>query len=372
MGKIIIIGPAYPLRGGLATFNERLARQFMAEGHDVTLYTFSLQYPDFLFPGKTQYSESPPPTDLRIKVCINSVNPLNWWSVGQKIKKEKADFVLVRYWLPFMGPCLGSIIRIIKKNGISKIIALVDNALPHEKRPGDFQFTKYFTAAVDGFITMSEYVKNDLKQFTRRKVTLVQHPLYDNFGPRHPKLQARKTLGLPTDGFIFLFFGFIRKYKGLDMLISAMDYLSKTENIYLLIAGEYYAGEEEIKSQIKNSASKLKIIEHTHFIKDEDVGLYFSASDCVVQPYRNATQSGVTPLAYHFEVPMIVTNVGALPDLVPHSIGLVCAPDPASIAHCMQEMLSFDFISYRTAIIEEKKKLSWEKLTSSIWETCNN
>lgn len=372
MSKIIIIGPAFPLRGGLATFNERLARQFISEGHEVIIYTFSLQYPDFLFPGKTQYSESDPPTDLNIKVDINSVNPFNWWVTGNKIKKENADIILVRYWLPFMGPALGSILRIAKKNGKSKIIGLIDNALPHEKRPGDHIFTRYFTACLDGFITMSSFVKKDLKQFTDKDIHLVQHPLYDNFGPKHTKSLARTKLGLPNDGFIFLFFGFIRKYKGLDLLISALDELrGENKKIYLLIAGEFYAGEDDIISQINNSSKRDIILSHTKFIKDEDVGLYFSASDCVVQPYRNATQSGVTPLAYHFEIPMIVTNVGALPDLVAQELGIVCEPTPKSIASAMEKMYTFDTEKFQKAIQVEKKKLSWEKLTEIIIHTAN-
>jgi len=373
LSKIIIIGPAYPLRGGLATFNERLARQFISEGHEVIIYTFSLQYPDFLFPGKTQYSESDPPSDLTIKVDINSVNPFNWWVAGNKIKKENADIILVRYWLPFMGPALGSILRLSKKNGKSKIIGLIDNALPHEKRPGDRLFTKYFTLCLDGFVTMSLFVKKDLQQFTDKAIHLVQHPLYDNFGQKHLQSVARKKLGLPESGFIFLFFGFIRKYKGLDLLISALEKLG-TDNrkIYLLIAGEFYAGEDDIIAQINNSPKKNIIITHTSFINDEDVGYYFSASDCVVQPYRNATQSGVTPLAYHFEIPMIVTNVGALPDLVPEELGLVCEPSPEAIASAMEKMFTFDKEKFHNAIQDAKKKLSWEKLTEIIFNTAKH
>lgn len=368
MSKIIIIGPAYPLRGGLATFNERLARQFINEGNEVIIYTFSLQYPSFLFPGKTQYSESAPPKGLKIFTAINSVNPFNWWVTGKKIKAENADLVVVRYWLPFMAPSLGSIIRIIKNNHTTKVIGLIDNALPHEKRLGDKLLTHYFTQALDGFVTMSEFVRRDLHKFTNKAIKLVQHPLYDNFGQKQDKQFSRTKLNIPKDAFIFLFFGFIRKYKGLDLLISAFEKVALNNNFVLVIAGEYYADENDIKDQIANSSVKNKIIEHTHFINDEEVSLYFSAADCVVQPYRNATQSGVTPLAYHFELPMIVTNVGALPDLVPSSLGLVCEPDTTSIAHSLTSMIDFDFVAFKSAIQEEKKKLSWEKLTSEFYE----
>lgn len=372
MSKIIIIGPAHPLRGGLATFNERLARQFILEGHEVVIYTFSLQYPNFLFPGKTQYSESPPPQDLKIIPIINSVNPLNWIKSGLTIKKENPDIVIIRYWLPFMGPSLGTIIRLIKRNKKSVVIGLIDNALPHEKRPGDKIFTKYLTKGLDGFVTMSEHVKNDLLKFTSAPIHLVQHPLYDNFGAKIPKTEARKLLGLPQAGFIFLFFGFIRKYKGLDLLIGAFEKFKPDSDTYLLIAGEFYAGEDDLVQQINQSPVKKQIHAHTKFISDEDVTKYFSACDCVVQPYRNATQSGVTPLAYHFEMPMIVTNVGALPDLVPSDLGKVCEPNPDAIAQAMKSMLSFDLSTFDKAIKVEKQKLSWENLTSKFLEVANN
>lgn len=369
MSKIIIIGPAYPLRGGLATFDERLAKQFMDEGHDVTIYTFSLQYPNFLFPGKTQYSESAPPKELNIKVCINSINPFNWIKVGRQLLREKADVIVVRYWLPFMGPCLGTILRIASRNKQTKIVGIIDNAIPHEKRIGDTLFTKYFVSTVDAFITMSESVRQDLKSFTNEAISLVQHPLYDNFGKKMQQDEARDLLGIPRDKYVFLFFGFIRQYKGLDLLITALDKVS--ENSVLLVAGEFYAGEDDIKLQIEQSKSKDRILCHTNFIKDEEVTHYFSASDCVVQPYRNATQSGVTPLAYYFEVPMIVTNVGALPNLVPPSIGLVCEPNPDDIAEAMNAMHDFDTALFKKSIVEEKKKLSWENLTSTILGTIN-
>jgi len=372
LSKIIIIGPAFPLRGGLSTFNERLAREFISQGHEVIIYTFSLQYPSFLFPGKTQLSKSSPPTDLNIQVKINSINPVNWFITGNKLKKEEADIVLVRYWLPFMAPCLGTILRIVSRNKKSKIIGLIDNALPHEKRLGDKILTRYFTSTLHGFVTMSNHVSMDLRQFTKQPVHLVQHPLYDNFGTKYPKSDARELLNLPQDGFIFLFFGFIRHYKGLDLLISALDSINSDHSKkYLLIAGEFYADENEIKEQIKNSRKKDMIISHTEFINDEKVGLYFSASDCVIQPYRNATQSGVTPLAYHFEIPMIVSNVGALPDMVPPELGFVCEPNPTDIASAMNKMDTFDYKMFEKVIAEEKKKLSWQNLTKVIFAIAN-
>ncbi|KXK38036.1 MAG: glycosyltransferase [Saprospiraceae bacterium] len=368
VSKIIIIGPAYPLRGGLATFNERMARAFQKLGHEVVIYTFSLQYPNFLFPGKTQLSESDPPSDLKIYKVINSINPLNWWKVGRTIRNVNADLVIFRFWLPFMGPCLGSIARMIRKNKVSKVLAIVDNAIPHEKRPGDRLLTNYFVKSVQYFVTMSPFVKKDLSLFTAQNISVIHHPLYDNFGTKYKQVEARKALDIPEKGTIYLFFGFIRKYKGLDILVDAFGLLPDIDDKYLLIAGEYYAGEAEIKDQIQQSPVKKHIIEHTRFIKDEDVGLYFSAADVVVQPYRHATQSGVTPLAYHFEVPMIVTNVGALPELVPHTLGIVTQPNKDDLAKALMDFLQFDIASFSSEIKKEKKKLSWDALVKSILE----
>ncbi|MDE3253879.1 MAG: glycosyltransferase, partial [Bacteroidota bacterium] len=309
--KIIIIGPAWPLRGGLASFDERLARAFISEGYETRIYTFSLQYPDFLFPGSTQYSTDPKPEGLPIKVCINSVNPFNWFAIGNELKKMKPDIVVVRYWLPFMGPCLGTILRRVRKNRYTRIICIADNIIPHEHRPGDQLFTRYFVPSIDGFITMSLKVKNDLARFTRIQAIQVVHPLYDNFGEGMDTLDARKKLGLPEEDKIILFFGFIRKYKGLDLLLEAMaDQRIRKSGIKLLVAGEFYEKREEYDALIDQLQIRDALILRTDFIADSEVRYYLSAADFVIQPYRNATQSGVTPLAYHFEKPMLVTNVG--------------------------------------------------------------
>lgn len=365
MNKIIIVGPAFPLRGGLATFNERMARQMKIEGYDTSIFTFSLQYPDFLFPGVTQYAEGASPEDVTIHVCINSINPINWIKTGFKIKNENADVVIFRYWIPFMAPALGTIARIIKINKHTEVVALVDNALPHEKRWGDKLLTTYFIRPFDRFITMSGKVLNDLKAMTSKPIRLISHPLYDNFGDKEDIKSARQHLGLPEDGKILLFFGFIRKYKGLDILIKALDSVDMSDK-YLLIAGEYYADEQEIKSLIQQSGVKDRIIEHTHFINNDEVRWYFSAADIIIQPYRNATQSGVTPLAYHFEVPMIVTDVGALKDLVPPELGKVCKPDADDLADSINSMKDFDIPLFKKVIRTEKQKLSWEVLVQAV------
>jgi glycosyltransferase involved in cell wall biosynthesis len=376
--KIIIIGPAHPLRGGLASYNERLAREFKNQGHDVSVYTFSLQYPGFLFPGTTQFSTEAAPTDLDIHVRINSINPLNWISVGNELKKIKPDIIVVRYWLPFMGPCLGTILRIVQKNKHTKVICIADNVIPHEKRPGDKTFTNYFIKPVDGFITMSEKVLADLKQLgVNKPAQFVAHPLYDNFGEKISKEEARSKLGISKEESVVLFFGFIRKYKGLDILYEAIHVLkqkhpSEIENLKFLIAGEFYEDRKPYDDLIDKLDIKDHLILRTDFIPDSEVKYYLCSADVVIQPYRSATQSGVTPLAYHFEIPMIVTNVGGLPSLVPDDkVGLIAAPDPASIADKILDYFQKGEAHFLPHLKEEKKKYSWSKMVESIIKLTN-
>jgi glycosyltransferase involved in cell wall biosynthesis len=366
--KVIIIGPAHPLRGGLASFNERLARQFQQEQDTVSIYTFSLQYPGFLFPGTTQYSSEPAPDDIRIKVRINSISPFNWIKVGQELKKLRPDIVVVRYWLPFMGPSLGTILHIAKTNKHTKVVCIADNIIPHELRLGDKQFTQYFIKAIDAFITMSAKVMNDLKKFSNKPAQQVVHPLYDNFGEGIGKREARAYLGLPASEKIILFFGFIRKYKGLDILFEAMKILKeRNAGVKLLVAGEFYEDEKPYQEQISKLGIPDIIYMHTTFIEDSRVKYYLSAADFVIQPYRNATQSGVTPLAYHFEKPMLVTNVGGLPALVPdEKVGVVAEPNARDIADKILKLYRLGESYFLPYLREEKQRYSWAVLTQTI------
>jgi len=369
--KVIIIGPAHPLRGGLATFNHRLAKQFIDEGFDCIIYSYSLQYPSFLFPGTTQFSDEPPPQGISIRSAINSINPFNWLKVGNELKRMKPDLVVVRYWLPFMGAALGTILRRLKKNKHTNIIAITDNVLPHEKRPGDVNLTKYFLKSCDAFVTMSEKVMNDLRKFQKTKpAKQVLHPLYDNFGEAVPKEEARKKLGIDPNLKLALFFGFIRKYKGLDLLLTAManDEI-RSKRIKLMVAGEFYEDQQPYTELIKKLGIENALLLKTNFIADSEVRYYLSAADVVVQPYRNATQSGVTPLAYHFEKPMVVTNVGGLPSLVPNEkVGLVCEPDPSSIAQTILRFFELGENFFIPHLRNEKQKYSWHQLIESILE----
>lgn len=367
--RVVIIGPAWPLRGGLATFNQRLAAEFNAQGDDCSIVSFSLQYPSILFPGKSQYSTDPAPEGLKIESLINSINPLNWLRVGRYLQKLRPDLIVVRFWIPFMGPALGTILRVVKKNRHTKIVCIADNIIPHEKRPGDNAFTRYFLKAVDGFITMSEGVLADLRYFEREKPAgLVRHPLYDSFGAPVSKSAAREKLALNPTDHIVLFFGFIRKYKGLDLLLHAMKHEGlKKAAVKLLIAGEFYEDEAAYLQLINENNLEEAVILHTHFIPDSDVKWYLCAADAVVQPYRAATQSGVTPLAYFFQKPMVVTAVGGLPDLVPDGkCGIVCEPNPEAIAEAILKFYEIGEAFFLPNLKTEREKYSWSALVQAI------
>ncbi|MBX9732709.1 MAG: glycosyltransferase [Chitinophagaceae bacterium] len=369
--ELILIGTSWPFRsGGIATFNERMATAFQEQGYAVTIYTFSLQYPSFLFPGKTQYSDQPKPTNLSIFQKINAINPFNWIRVGREINRKKPTLVLVRYWMPFFGPCFGTILRIVRKNNFSKIICIADNIIPHEKRFFDTLLTSFFIKPIDAFITLSEKVASDAKKFTEKPIKTVVHPLYDHFGEAVNKSIATNYLQLNPNKNYILFFGFIRKYKGLDLLIEALSILKK-ENYNplptLLIAGEFYEGKEKYLSQIATLSLSDHIHLFTHFIPDQDIPYYFGACDFVIQPYKHATQSGVTPLAYHFEKPLLVTNVGALPDMiVSDKTGIVSEPTAIAIAAGIKELYRLGDKHFLTELRSSKEKYSWNKLTNTI------
>lgn len=368
--KIVIIGPSFPYRGGIAAYNERMALALQHHGHEVTIHTFSLQYPSIFFPGKTQYSNGNQPPDVKIYRSINSVNPLNWIATGNRIKKEKPDLIIIRYWLPFMGPSFGTILRRIKQNGHTKILALVDNMVPHESRIGDKIFTKYFIGPIDGYIAMSEKVLEDIRTFDSKKPTiLTPHPLFDNFGDIISREEALQKLGLDPAYRYMLFFGFIRKYKGLDLLLKAFaNKRFRDTNIKLIVAGEYYFDRDHYMKLITQNDLEDHVIQEERFIQDAEVKNFFCASDLIVQPYKSATQSGVTQIAYHFNKPMIVTNVGGLPELCPHDkVGYVTTTDPKDISNAILKFFNeADKDQFVQNILEEKKKYSWEILVQNI------
>ncbi len=374
--KIIILGTAHPFRGGLASYNERLAKQFQEEGHDVEIYTFTTQYPNFLFPGKSQFSEEPAPKDIKITRKVSSVNPLNWLKIGKEIKKAKPDILIFKFWLPFMGPCFGTIARKVKKNKHTKIVTILDNVIPHESRFGDKMFTTYFLKPIDSFISMSRSVEDDLATFNKEKPRdFNPHPLFDNFGEIYSKEKAKDLLKLDKDTNYILFFGIIRDYKGLDLLLEAfakMDY--KALNLKLLVAGEYYSNEDKYQKMIADLKIQDDVIVVNSFIKDSEVGQYFCAADMIAQPYKNATQSGVTQIAYHFESPILVTNVGGLPEMVPDGkVGYVVDKNPEAISKALLDFYSNNKEhEFKTNLKEEKKKYLWDKLTAKVLKLASN
>ena len=370
--RIIIVGTAYPYRGGLAAYNERIAREYQQQGHDVEIYTFTMQYPSFLFPGKTQYSSEPVPQDLNIVRKVNSVNPFNWLAVGREIAKKQADIVLIKFWLPFMAPCLGTIARVIRTNKKTKVISILDNIIPHEKRFADKLFASYFTGSVDGFVAMSKSVLADVELFDKKKPKVFcPHPLYDNFGERTGRLEAIRKLGLDEQTRYMLFFGFIRDYKGLDLLLKAYaDSRFRSLNVKLLVAGEFYNNSDQYFELEKQLKLEGEVIWNTDFIPDSEVRYFFSAADIIVQPYKSATQSGVTQIAYHFEKPMLVTNVGGLAEIVPHGkVGYIVEPDAKKIADALVDFYKNEkFEVFKENILEEKKKYLWERMTEAVNE----
>ncbi|MDJ0365629.1 glycosyltransferase [Hymenobacter sp. H14-R3] len=371
--KIVIIGPAYPLRGGLATYNERLARAFRAAGDEVRLVTFSLQYPEFLFPGQTQFSTELGPADLDIEVSLNSVNPLSWLAVGRRLRRERPDLVVFRFWLPLMGPALGTVARLVRGNGHTRVVAITDNVIPHEKRPGDRPLTRYFLSACDGFVTMSRSVLADLQRlgFGTKPALYRPHPLYDNFGPAKPKAEALAALGLSSAFHYVLFFGFIRAYKGLDILLEALaDARVAALPVKLLIAGEFYEDAAPYEAIIQRLGLESKLVRATDFIPNEQVVNYFCAADMVVQPYKNATQSGVSQVAYHFGRPMLVTDVGGLAELIPAGVvGYVVSPAAPAIAGALVDFYANDREeTFAAGVRQEAKKFSWEVMVAALKE----
>ena len=371
--KITILGPAHPYRGGLASIMEIMARTFQRRGDEVDIKTFTLQYPSLLFPGESQTVATPPPADLRICRCVNTMNPLNWVRVGRRIRRERPDFVLMKYWTPFMAPCFGTIARIARDNGHTKVLCQIDNVEPHEHHLTDKPFNRYYLHSVDGFVYMSEQVHSELRAYSDAPALFSPHPLFENFGERVERSEACVRLGLDPANRYVLFFGLIRDYKGLDLLLDAWAQLrraGRTEGRRLIVAGEFYTAREPYLNRIADNGLQDEVLLHDRFIPDDDVKYYFSAADFVVQPYKTATQSGVTQIAYQFCVPMVVTKVGGLAEIVPDGrVGYVCEPTPEGVAGAIERMYEGDTLQrFRENCVEERRRFSWEEMCSRITE----
>ncbi len=365
--KICIVGPAYPYRGGLASIMETMARVYQSAGHEVTIYTFTVQYPSLLFPGKTQYVTTPPPSGLRIERVLNNVNPLSWIRLGLRLRREAPDIVLMKYWTPFMAPSFGTVARIARSNGKTKVLCQIDNVEPHEHHIIDRPCNRYYLRAVDGFVYMSEQVHGELKAYTSAPAIFSPHPMFENFGRRVDRAEACHKLNLDPTKRYLLFFGLIRDYKGLDMLLEAFERVGNPE-LRLLVAGEFYNDKEQYRAALDRLGERVVL--HEGFVRDEDVKFYFSVLDALVLPYRTATQSGVTQIAYNFSVPMVVTRVGGLPEIVPDGrVGLVCEPTIDSIAESLVRLYDGDILDrFAKNFPEERKRFSWEEMCAKLLE----
>lgn len=370
--KVIVLGTAWPYRGGLATFNERLARQFASEGHEVEIWTFTLQYPSFLFPGKTQYTNELAPGDLIIRRELNSCNPFNWLRVGRAVRKAAPDLLICCYWMSFFAPAYGLVSRMAQRNGKTKCIALVHNMIPHEPNILDKLFAPYFVKSQNGFVALSESVVRDIEKIERgkskvqRPKTFSPHPIYDHYGERMTKEDACKALNLPAEKNYMLFFGLVRAYKGLDLLLDAFGLVKdQLPELQLIIAGEFYEDEEKYRAQIESLGLNERVIVRNEFVPDGDLRKYFGAADLIVQPYKTATQSGVTQVAFHFEKPMLVTNVGGLGEIVhDHKMGYACEPTAEAIAADLLDYYQQDRQEAYTAYVrKEKTKYAWSNMT---------
>ncbi len=381
--KFVIIGTAYPLRGGIAHYVSLLYHSLVKRGHEVKVITFSRQYPKILFPGKTQEETGDAGIPIDSIQIIDSINPLTWRKAGKLAAEFEPDGIMFKFWLPFFAPAYGMISRVAKKllqkkGKKTKIIFIADNVIPHEKRPGDRAMTQYAFKAVDHFIVQSNAVERDLKivkhdaQFTK-----LAHPVYENFGVRMNMSEARKRIGIADDAEALLFFGFIRKYKGLDIIIRALPELLKSyPKMTLVVAGESYSGEDDFRALIKElhiPSENIKLF--TDYIPNSDVALYFSAVNVVVLPYRSATQSGIVQIAYNFDVPVIATDVGGLAEVVIDGVSGLIAHEATPEAIVTEVKKYFDESleeQMRSGVREEKKKYSWETFVRGVEEIIKN
>jgi D-inositol-3-phosphate glycosyltransferase len=374
--KAILLGPAHPLKGGIANFNESLAIAFIKNSIETEIVTFYYQYPAFLFPGETQKAEGKAPYSLKIKSLISSINPWSWIKTARFIAHESPDLVIVQYWMPFMAPALGTILRFMSKKHVPKVIAIVHNAKPHEKRFGDNVLTKYFANTCHGFVCLSKSVLTDLDDYTYNpNKVFVPHPVYDIFGDKISKKEARKYLGIKDEEKVLLFFGIIRKYKGLELLLNSLaEEKVKNLGVKLIVAGEFYEDKQHYLALANRLNLSDNIIFTNKFIPTESVKYYFCASDIIVQPYLNATQSGVTQIAYNFERPMLVTNVGGLAEIVfDKHTGYVTEVDAKSIAEAIVDF----YVNNREATMSanvalEQYRFTWHAMVDAIINLSEN
>ena len=368
--KIIIVSTAYPLRGGIAHFNVLLAAA-LSQRHTVETITFKRQYPAFLFPGKTQDETGEVMHATAAPQLVDSINPFNWMRVAKEIRHRKPDLLIFKYWLPFFGPCFGTIAKLAKRRTGTKVLFVCDNIVPHERRPGDVAFTRYAFRQADYFIVQSDAVERELKAFwPTARYKNVPHPIYNLFGNAIEREEARKKLGLRARR-VLLFFGYVRAYKGLNVLLDAVAQLDETMDAHLLAVGEFYDNEEKYRKQIAALHLEQRVTLVSDYVPNEKVHLYFSAADVVVLPYLSATQSGIAQIAYNFDLPVIATDVGGLSEVVlDGATGFLVPPgDAKSLAHAIRRCYDENKHDAFVAMVrKEKHKYSWQNLVSRIEE----
>lgn len=364
--KIAYLSTFYPFRGGIAQFNAALYREFESK-YDTKAFTFLRQYPDLLFPGSSQYVQPDDKVDtIPAERVLDTINPVGYIRAASKVNAFAPDLLLTKFWMPFFGPSLGTVCKRMKPETVK--MSILDNVKPHEPRKGDITFTKYFLNHNDAFVVMSDTVEADLLEL-KPDARFIRHihPLYDHFGAKEQQKIARDKMNVPFDKKILLFFGFIRDYKGLDILLQAMTQLP--EDYHLLIAGEVYGKFDKYDKIIKDNNLEERVTRQVRYISDDEVPLCFAAADICVLPYRSATQSGITSIAYHFEVPIVATNVGSLREMIePNDTGyLVAKPDPSMIASAVREVFDKGLIlKYISNIASYKRIASWSSLANSI------
>ena len=367
--NIVIIGTAYPLRGGIAHYNALLYQE-LSKHHTVHIVTFKRQYPSLLFPGKTQKETSGELLRVPSEILVDSINPFNWFFVARRVKRLKPDLIIFKYWLPFFGPCFGTIARFATRGTNTRVLFICDNVIPHERRLGDRSFTRYAFGVADYFITQSDAVERDLLSFwPRAKYRKVPHPVYNIFGTAIAKQEARTRLGISATR-VILFFGYIRKYKGLHILFEAMKLLEGS-GVHLLAVGECYDDEQAYRNQIAALQIDDRVTLLTDYIPNDQVGAYFSAADVVILPYLSATQSGIAQIAYNFDTPVIATDVGGLAEVViDGETGYLTRPDdPLALALSIKKFFEAgDEDNFKRNVEREKKRYTWEAMARAIEE----
>lgn len=359
--RLAYLSTFYPFRGGIAQFNASLLEAFVRKGAEAEAFTFTCQYPGFLFPGKTQMvTEGDTANVVMSRRVLSTVNPFSYFSAASAINAFNPDILLMKYWMPFFGPSLGTVASRMKPH--TKSIAILDNVLPHEKRFFDKAFNDYFMKRIDGFVAMSEQVKGDLLRLKPdAKVILLPHPVYDHFGEKPGRDDACRHLGIDSHAKNLLFFGFIRSYKGLDVLIEAFGKLPK--DYRLIVAGESYGSFEIYRNSIEANPNKENIHVYNDYIADNRVGNFFAAADVCILPYKSATQSGITGISYHFDTPIIATNKGGLSEFVQHGKTGIVVED-ANSELLAESIIGFfekhDKQKFADNIGVYKKQLSWE------------